>query len=191
MSEQGMPVNQLHEQVKFDEQSEGVTTSFRLEVPAAALADLKERIARTRWPDEPPGDPWSTGTSLGRYRATPRNGAGSMYWPPWRRPKKNRSLVTAIRALPRPCKASSSRCSECAGGLSGSFLRCLSRRCFLPANPWSAMSCWQSARFPSPCKSLTPRFELICRWTRLDSSSPSMAPAKRPCSNRANAWSPR
>jgi microsomal epoxide hydrolase len=39
-------------------------TPFRLEVPEAALADLRERLARTRFPDEPPLEPWSTGTSL-------------------------------------------------------------------------------------------------------------------------------
>jgi len=37
---------------------------FRLEVPEAALADLRERLDRTRFPDEPPLEPWSTGTSL-------------------------------------------------------------------------------------------------------------------------------
>ena len=37
---------------------------FRLAVPESALADLRERLARTRWPDEPPLAPWSTGTSL-------------------------------------------------------------------------------------------------------------------------------
>ncbi len=37
---------------------------FRLQVPDLAIADLKERLARTRWPDEPPLEPWSTGTSL-------------------------------------------------------------------------------------------------------------------------------
>jgi pimeloyl-ACP methyl ester carboxylesterase len=37
---------------------------FRLHVPDAALADLKQRLARTRWPDEPPLGPWSTGASL-------------------------------------------------------------------------------------------------------------------------------
>ncbi len=37
---------------------------FRLEVPDSALADLRDRLARTRWPDEPPLAPWSTGTSL-------------------------------------------------------------------------------------------------------------------------------
>ena len=37
---------------------------FRLETPDSALADLRERLARTRFPDEPPLAPWSTGTSL-------------------------------------------------------------------------------------------------------------------------------
>src|SRR5918995_3607472 len=37
---------------------------FRLHVPDAAIADLHERLARTRFADEPPLQPWSTGTSL-------------------------------------------------------------------------------------------------------------------------------
>jgi pimeloyl-ACP methyl ester carboxylesterase len=37
---------------------------FRLAVPEAALADLRERLERTRYPDEPPLEPWATGTSL-------------------------------------------------------------------------------------------------------------------------------
>jgi microsomal epoxide hydrolase len=37
---------------------------FRLQVPEADLADLRERLARTRFPDEPALEPWSTGTSL-------------------------------------------------------------------------------------------------------------------------------
>jgi len=37
---------------------------FRLEIPDAALADLRERLKRTRFPDEAPGAPWTTGTSL-------------------------------------------------------------------------------------------------------------------------------
>ena len=39
-------------------------TPFRLEIPDAALADLRERLKRTRLPDEPPGPAWTTGTSL-------------------------------------------------------------------------------------------------------------------------------
>jgi microsomal epoxide hydrolase len=38
--------------------------TFRLQVSDGALADLRERLARTRFPDEPPLEPWSTGTSL-------------------------------------------------------------------------------------------------------------------------------
>ncbi len=37
---------------------------FELHVPEAVLADLRERLARTRWPDEPPLAPWSTGASV-------------------------------------------------------------------------------------------------------------------------------
>jgi len=32
------------------------------------VADLRERLARTRFPDEPPLEPWSTGTSLAHVR---------------------------------------------------------------------------------------------------------------------------
>lgn len=35
---------------------------FHLHVPDADLADLRERLARTRFPETPPGAPWATGT---------------------------------------------------------------------------------------------------------------------------------
>ena len=34
---------------------------FRIAVPQAAVDDLKDRIARTRWPDEGPGAGWTRG----------------------------------------------------------------------------------------------------------------------------------
>jgi len=37
---------------------------FRVQVPDDAIADLRARLDRVRWPDEPPLEPWSTGTSL-------------------------------------------------------------------------------------------------------------------------------
>ncbi|HEU0199618.1 MAG TPA: epoxide hydrolase N-terminal domain-containing protein, partial [Burkholderiaceae bacterium] len=37
---------------------------FELQVSDAVLADLRERLARTRLPDEPPLEPWTTGTSV-------------------------------------------------------------------------------------------------------------------------------
>jgi pimeloyl-ACP methyl ester carboxylesterase len=46
---------------------------FRVEVPDAVLADLEERLARTRWPDQLPGTGWTYGadtayvSELARY----------------------------------------------------------------------------------------------------------------------------
>ncbi|WP_202865360.1 epoxide hydrolase family protein [Ornithinimicrobium sufpigmenti] len=41
-------------------------TSFELHVPDREIADLRERLARTRWPDQPHGEPWAYGSDL-RY----------------------------------------------------------------------------------------------------------------------------
>ena len=40
------------------------TRPFRIEVPQAELDDLRQRLARTRWPDELPGVGWSRGVPL-------------------------------------------------------------------------------------------------------------------------------
>jgi microsomal epoxide hydrolase len=42
--------------------------AFHLHIPEETLADLRERLARVRWPDEPPGTPWSTGSSVSYMR---------------------------------------------------------------------------------------------------------------------------
>src|SRR5690349_17070304 len=41
---------------------------FRLSVDEHEIADLRARLSRTRFPDEPPLAPWSTGTSLADLR---------------------------------------------------------------------------------------------------------------------------
>jgi len=41
---------------------------FTLRVPEEVLEDLRARLARVRWPDEPPLEPWSTGTSVAYLR---------------------------------------------------------------------------------------------------------------------------
>jgi len=41
---------------------------FRLSVADSVLDDLRQRLARVRWPDEPPLPPWSTGASLAYVR---------------------------------------------------------------------------------------------------------------------------
>jgi epoxide hydrolase len=38
---------------------------FRVEIPQADLDDLRDRLARTRWPDEIPGGGWDYGIPLG------------------------------------------------------------------------------------------------------------------------------
>ena len=38
---------------------------FSLQVPDAAIADLRARLERTRFPDQAPGEPWAYGTDLG------------------------------------------------------------------------------------------------------------------------------
>jgi pimeloyl-ACP methyl ester carboxylesterase len=37
---------------------------FRLNIPDSAIADLKTRLERTRFPDAAPGEPWAFGTSV-------------------------------------------------------------------------------------------------------------------------------
>ena len=37
---------------------------FRLHVADTAIDDLRERLARTRFPDQAPGEPWAYGTDV-------------------------------------------------------------------------------------------------------------------------------
>lgn len=39
-------------------------TPFRIEVPDEVLADLEDRLRRTRWPDQVPGSGWDYGTDM-------------------------------------------------------------------------------------------------------------------------------
>ena len=41
---------------------------FQLHVSDEVLQDLDARLGRVRWPDEPPLEPWSTGTSVAYLR---------------------------------------------------------------------------------------------------------------------------
>ncbi|MFE5327347.1 epoxide hydrolase family protein [Embleya sp. NPDC056575] len=43
-------------------------TPFRIEIPEAELVDLRERLARTRWPEAEPVADWSQGIPLGYTR---------------------------------------------------------------------------------------------------------------------------
>lgn len=41
-----------------------IPVPFQLNVSDALLIDLRVRLARVRWPEEPPGEPWAYGTSV-------------------------------------------------------------------------------------------------------------------------------
>jgi len=43
---------------------DNVLRPFKLSVPESVLEDLRQRLLNVRLPDEPPLNPWSTGTSV-------------------------------------------------------------------------------------------------------------------------------
>jgi len=65
---------------------------FRLTVDEAAIADLRERLARTRFPDQAPGEPWTYGTDLDYLR-------GLVAY--WQRDFDWRAQETALNAFPQ------------------------------------------------------------------------------------------
>ena len=56
---------------------------FTLRISDADIADLSERLARTRWPDEPPLEPWSTGTSVAYAQELCTYWRDSFDWRAW------------------------------------------------------------------------------------------------------------
>lgn len=56
---------------------------FNLHVPDADIADLRDRLKRTRWPDEPPLEPWSTGTSLAYAKELAEYWRTTFDWRAW------------------------------------------------------------------------------------------------------------
>jgi pimeloyl-ACP methyl ester carboxylesterase len=55
-------------------------TPFRLDVPESALDDLRDRLARTRWPEQETVDDWSQGVPLRYLRELCRYWAGEYDW---------------------------------------------------------------------------------------------------------------
>ena len=53
---------------------------FRIGIPEADLADLRDRVARTRWPDEPEGLGWSRGVPVNYLKALAEYWATSFDW---------------------------------------------------------------------------------------------------------------
>ena len=53
---------------------------FTLHVPDAATADLRERLARTRFPDQTPGAPWAHGSDVAYMRELVGYWQGDFDW---------------------------------------------------------------------------------------------------------------
>ena len=54
---------------------------FRIDIPQADLDDLRDRLARTRWPDELPGVGWTRGVPLGYLKELAGYWADGYDWP--------------------------------------------------------------------------------------------------------------
>ena len=59
-----LKVTRMHKPTAPLPPSDATIEPFRIDVPEAVLIDLRERLARVRWPDEPPGAGWNYGTDL-------------------------------------------------------------------------------------------------------------------------------
>ena len=88
---------------------------FTLRVADDAIADLRERLARTRFPDEAPGEPWAYGTDVSYMRQLSRLARPASTGAPRKRgstpSRSTRSRCTAstsISSMSRegPCAAS-------------------------------------------------------------------------------------
>jgi pimeloyl-ACP methyl ester carboxylesterase len=56
---------------------------FRIDIPQADLDDLRERLARTRWPDELPGVGWSRGVPLAYLQELAEYWCTAYDWRAW------------------------------------------------------------------------------------------------------------
>lgn len=56
---------------------------FTINIPQASLDDLRDRLARTRWPDELPGVGWSYGVSLGYLKELAEYWRTAYDWRTW------------------------------------------------------------------------------------------------------------
>ena len=65
---------------------------FTLHVPDAAIADLRERLARTRFPDQAPGEPWAFGSDVAYMQELARYWQSGFDW---------RAAEARLNALPQ------------------------------------------------------------------------------------------
>jgi len=71
-------------------------TPFRIEIAETVLADLRDRLARTRFPDQAPGAPWSYGADLAYVREL------VAYWRERYDWRKHEALLNGFRQFTAP-----------------------------------------------------------------------------------------
>jgi hypothetical protein len=70
---------------------------FRVQVPQADLDDLRDRLARTRWPEELPGVGWSRGVPLDYLRELAGYWADGFDWRAWEaRLNRHPQFITTV-----------------------------------------------------------------------------------------------
>ena len=67
-------------------------TPFTLRIPDADIADLRDRLARSRFPDQAPGEPWAYGTDVAYLRGLVEYWRSSFDW---------RAEEAALNAFPQ------------------------------------------------------------------------------------------
>ena len=67
-------------------------TPFALRIPDAEITDLRDRLARTRFPDSAPGDAWAYGTDVAYLRQLTEYWRDTFDW---------RAEKAALNAFPR------------------------------------------------------------------------------------------
>jgi epoxide hydrolase len=65
------------------DRSDAKIRPFRIDIPQADLDDLRERLARTRWPDEPPGVDGDYGVPLDYVKQLAERWRTSYDWRSW------------------------------------------------------------------------------------------------------------
>ncbi len=63
--------------------TDGAIRPFRIAIPQAELDDLRDRLARTRWPDELPGVGWEYGVALDYVKEMAEYWRSSYDWRTW------------------------------------------------------------------------------------------------------------
>ena len=92
----------------------GIVERFELSIPQAQLDDLRERLARTRWPEPETVDDWSQGVPLKAMRALVdywRDGydwrrceASSTAWASSRPRSTGSASISSTSARPKPTR---------------------------------------------------------------------------------------